>query len=294
MAVEGIDVSTYQATTPSLTGRQFVFARASIGKYLDDRYAMHARNVRAAGKVLGAYHYVRDEIAASDQVATFLSAAVGADLLALDLEGADGGAAGRTVARTMIDRLHALGRQVGLYHSESGYPELGQDWRWVAHWGVAAPGIPWQFHQYRGSPLDLDRFHGDLAQLQAFVAGNKPGGTMAIYQRDERKGTAVLAAGQVAHGRRMGLTDWETVKSVTGPATWHFDHRLVELTKTASMDYALHAADGPLTGLYVNAGATVETYDPAAPVYGPVELAAAKSAGYADAKSKAIAAVQSI
>lgn len=294
MTVEGVDISVYQAETPPLTGRDFVIARASIGQYLDSRYAHHAANVRAAGKVLGAYHYVRDEVPVDTQVAAFLSAARGADLLALDLEGSDGGTAGKAVARSMIAKLQATGRKIGLYHSESGYPELGQDWRWVAHWGVAKPGIAYDFHQYRGSPLDLDRWRGDLAGLHAFVTWAAAGGAMAIYERQDRTGTAVLPSGAKADGQRIGAAGWEKVKVATGPVTMHFDHRLLELTTTTAMDVGLHVTDGPLAGLYVRSSQVTETYNPAAVVPSAGDIAAAKLAGYADAKAKAIAAVQTI
>lgn len=294
MTVEGIDVSVYQATMPSLAGRAFVFCRASIGQYIDSRYAQHAAEVRAAGRVLGAYHYVRKAVPAATQVDVFLAQAKGADLLALDLEGADGDATGKAVARDMIAALQATGRRIGLYHSLSGYPSLGQAWRWVAAWQATPPSIPWEFWQYRGSPLDLDRWHGDLASLQAFVQAAGGQDMPAIYQRDNRTGKAAVGAGAHADGFRLGATGWEKVKTASGPATWHFDFHLAELTQTPQLDHAYHLTDGPLAGLYARGSQVAATLDPVPPVPTPADLEAAKAAGYADAKAKAIAAVQAI
>jgi hypothetical protein len=168
--IEGIDISHWQATTPDLTGRAFVFARATYGTSPDGRYAMHAANVRAAGRVLGAYHFARpittgDSVA--EQVAAFLAAGSGADLFALDRErDGDNGTMTQADARAFIAAVQATGRRIGLYASESAFADLGQDWDWVANWS-REPARHWDFWQYRGSPLDLDRFAGTLADLRA-------------------------------------------------------------------------------------------------------------------------------
>ena len=57
MSVEGIDVSHWQTSTPSLSGLSFLIARASVGNAIDDKYAMHIGNARKAGLITGAYHF---------------------------------------------------------------------------------------------------------------------------------------------------------------------------------------------------------------------------------------------
>lgn len=179
MTVEGIDVSAYQSSTPSLAGLGFVFVRASIGTSPDARYPAHAADVQDHSLVLGGYHFWQAADPAA-QVAAFLGQARGADLLAIDLEGPDSaGATAQGQVRNMIDRLHSAGRLVGLYHSDSGYPDLGQDWSWVARWTATPPTRPWDFWQYQGSPLDRDRWHGDLGSLAALAQGVK-GGTDGV------------------------------------------------------------------------------------------------------------------
>lgn len=173
----GIDVSAHQASTPALAGLSFLFARATYGTARDPMFAAHVARARAAGLVVGAYHFGR-ATNVDDQVTAFLQAVVAAgnvDLLALDLE-ADGGnpAMSSTQARAFLAGVQARGRRIGLYHSTSGYPSLGQDWRWVADYRASSvdaggPPVAWDVWQYRGSPLDLDTFRGSPDELRAFV-----------------------------------------------------------------------------------------------------------------------------
>lgn len=170
MTLNGIDVSHWQATTPPLAGLSFLFAKASDGAGgPDPRYAQHIANARSAGLLVGAYHFaVKGDGAA--QARAFLTAAGKVDFYALDREGNDPMTLAQAAA--FINTVQAAGHKCGLYASESGYPNVGQDWNWVANWS-RVPAIPWTFHQYRGSPLDLDHFNGDMAALRA-LAGIHP------------------------------------------------------------------------------------------------------------------------
>ena len=183
MTLEGCDISSHQSTTPDLSAYSFVFCRATYGSSVDTMYAKHSAAVRAQGAALGAYAFGRSASRApiADQVSVFLATAGKADLLALDLE-ADGAFVGMTNAEAaaFIEAVHATGRGIGLYHSLSGFPSVGQDWNWVASWGRLAPPIPWTFWQFRGSPLDLDAFNGDAAALEALIAEDAPMRTFTI------------------------------------------------------------------------------------------------------------------
>ena len=168
MSVEGIDVSHWQTSTPSLTGLSFLIARASVGNVTDDKYAMHIGNARKAGLITGAYHFAYHG-GIEGQAATFLKAikAVGnIDLCFIDVEGAT--APSQAETRTFIDLVHQAGRKCGLYHSASGFFDAGQDYDWVAKWSPTAPA-KWTFWQYQGSPLDKDRFNGTLVDLAALA-----------------------------------------------------------------------------------------------------------------------------
>jgi len=170
--LKGADISAYQTFTPPMDGLDFVFVRATWSLTGDLRWAQHSADVRAAGKVLGAYHFWYDGSTGASQAAKFLAVAGGADLLALDYEGAAVDVAG---AKAFIAAIHAAGRKCGLYHSQSGFPNFGQDWNWVARWGTLAPTIPWTFWQnadtYLGSGAggDSDRFNGDTTALNSLV-----------------------------------------------------------------------------------------------------------------------------
>jgi hypothetical protein len=171
MNARGIDISYANGTTPVLTGRAFVFVRACYGTRQDTRWDYHTANVRRAGRVLGAYAFGINENGAT-QARAFLAIAHEADFLALDWERESGKPEMTSAqAAAFIDTVQAAGREIGLYHSDSGFPNAGQDWNWVAKWGTTAPTRPWLFWQYRGSPLDLDYFNGDAAALGLAAGG---------------------------------------------------------------------------------------------------------------------------
>lgn len=169
-APRGIDISHWQATTPPLAGLAFVFVKASEGLAPDPAYGRHAAAVTAAGLVLGAYCFARDDVSINGQAAAFVRRATGAEILAVDVEGGHGTDRAQTAALiSSVKSFDPLHRPVGLYVSESAFFEAGQDFDWVAHWRVAAPARHWTFHQYRGAPLDLDRYNGTLTQLHALA-----------------------------------------------------------------------------------------------------------------------------
>jgi hypothetical protein len=172
--LNGIDISKWQPTTPSLAGQSFAFARATYATTVDPKYAMHVANFRKAGLVVGAYHFGVGFVSVPAQVKAFLTASKGADLLILDLERDSTKTMTQAEARAFIKAVQATGKKIGLYHSRSGFPSLGQDYNWIAQWRKEPPtGIPWAFWQWQGSPLDRDKFNGDKAALLE-LAGKTP------------------------------------------------------------------------------------------------------------------------
>lgn len=165
---EGIDISVHNGT-PNLNGLAFVFVRACYGTMKDPKYDQHAKAVRDAGLVLGAYCFGRN-MTPTGQADRLLEIASDADLLCLDWEADEGHAKmTRQQARDFIKRIHPHAPTV-LYASESGYPadQFGADLRWVANWSHK-PTIAWDFWQYWGTTLDRDRYNGTLEQLHALV-----------------------------------------------------------------------------------------------------------------------------
>lgn len=172
MSVTGIDLSEHNEFTPDLAGLSFVICRASIGTRKDYRYDQHAANVRAAGLLLGAYHYNWNSLPIGDQVDAFLAAAGDVDFYFIDVESNEAIPEGFTEAQTaeFIRQVQATGRKCGLYHSQSGWFDAGQDLRWVAKWSSVPPSIPWDFWQNDGAGedgIDNNVWRGTLAELQA-------------------------------------------------------------------------------------------------------------------------------
>lgn len=248
--LKGIDVSKYQTTTPPLDGLDFLFARASYATTLDPKYVTHTVAARKAGLIVGAYHFGVGFKTPAEQAYAFLRAADSADLLALDLEADRTQTMSQVQAREFIRLVHVAGRKIGLYHSRSSFPSLGQDWNWVAHWGVTTPpNIPWAFWQYRGSPLDLDYFNGTRDQLDALAgkatpppAPPKPQEPHLILKANASTPVPTLVdvkkGGQVFHLDGAPLVKWSRDYTVTSLGqSGQYD--LIVVTTSGTRQYAL-------------------------------------------------------
>lgn len=196
----GLDVSKWQIRTPPLKGQAFGFARASYASGVDGRYAQHVRAFRAAGLVVGAYHFGVGGAQASiaSQVAVFASVAKNADILALDLER-------NTRVRKKVDgelvwhqlptmtraegrlfiallRLQLPRKTILLYSSRGTWPgDLGQDANWIADYSAGArvarrplTRLKWAFWQYTSKPWDRNEFNGDLTALRRLAGQVAP------------------------------------------------------------------------------------------------------------------------
>jgi hypothetical protein len=168
MTLLGIDVSHWQTRSDwSADGLSFLIARSSIGTSKDSAYDGHIAKAKAAGLVTGAYHFNYDGVSVATQVKAFLAAAGDVGLLALDVEGSHRFSLAQT--KDFIARVHAAGKRIGLYMSESGFFEAGQDWDWVANWSrePTRHWDIWQFGSYLGE--DGNRFAGTLGELRALA-----------------------------------------------------------------------------------------------------------------------------
>ena len=244
MTLEGIDVSRWQSTTPNLVGKSFLFARATYGTRADAMYATHIANARKAGLLVGAYHFGVGDQPVQSQVSAFLGTAGPVHFFALDLE-SNGGrpSMSQAQAREFIAAVKPTHR-IGLYHSDSGFPDLGQSYNWIAKWSVAPPSRPWAFWQYRGSPLDLDRFNGTLAQLRA-LAGIHPtrfrvaiSGYTPLYSAPggQRVGAVRLATYICSRRKVSGLWWYRILSKADGSHTanagrWFKPNRHTEVTR---------------------------------------------------------------
>lgn len=249
--LDGIDISRWQTRPPDLSGKAFVFARATHGATVDPKYAAHKATVQAAGIVFGAYHFGCGTGTGESQAAAFL-ATIGDDvrLVALDLEwdAHAGRRMGNAEATAFLHAVQATGRRVGLYASAGSYPfYLPADWRWIAKWGQSAPSVEWAFWQYDNGGadgVDNDYFNGTLDQLRS-MAGMKPAVTWgadvlpetravcsaatarsAIRKAGHEPGHTIseadLAAGcraaGIAYGTRVNPVDLQRLLATTGVA----------------------------------------------------------------------------
>ena len=187
VSVTGIDVSRWQATTPPLSGHDFLIARTTIGTQKDERYDQHIANARKAGVVIGAYHFNWSPLSVAAQVKAFLAAAGEVDLYAIDREGNHSHRGysddvytppfTQAQTREFIARVQDQGKEIALYASLSLFFAAGQDWDWVAYWADQPPTRSWDIWQFGPiNGVDGNRFNGSLAQLKAFAG---TGGSMA-------------------------------------------------------------------------------------------------------------------
>ena len=287
---KGIDVSKWQAVTPDLAGLDFLIARASVGLSSDGLYQEHIANARAAGLVVGAYHFAyTGNIAA--QAATFLRAAGNVDYYFIDVEGKSAPTHDETAA--FIDAMHTADKTCGLYHSDSGYFDAGQDYDWVANW-TRQPTRHWDFWQYRGSPLDLDYFNGTVAELRR---ESQMRNFEYVYDADGK----VIAGSLTVHGADhywLRLVDGKLL----GPARDGWAKQAVKVRLTEDITSTPHPGVDRRTGyligdkaaFFLESDVTFTRY-PDRYDEGRVDGEAEGYAeGYDDAKVKAAAAVGAI
>jgi lysozyme len=150
--VRGIDISHHNVVTDWTAVREsgvvFAFIRASHGVKADRKFREHWEGARAAGLIVGAYHYYE----ASDrfwQAWTFIDELEKVDHSGmlppvLDVE------AGKPAAEELGEWLNEVedysGRCPWIYTMPAWWPHPSDVFSrfplWVAHWGVSAPRVP--------------------------------------------------------------------------------------------------------------------------------------------------------
>lgn len=202
----GLDVSYYDGAIDwaavAGAGKRFVIMRATLGEtYADPTYATNHAGARAAGMLVGAYHYAKpssdpnDAVIQADWYANNAALLPGDLVPALDLE--ETGGLGTSdlqawVAAWLGEVSTKLGVRPMIYTSPNFwatamggttmFADGGYSVLWVAHWGITSPTVPggswsgngWTFWQYtsdgavagHSGRTDLDEFNGtDLTPL---------------------------------------------------------------------------------------------------------------------------------
>ncbi len=198
---EGIDISHWQGdidwTQVRAAGKEFAFMKASEDiDFVDTTYGLNRARAKAAGFVIGAYHFAQPDPLPGDAVAEadhFLDTAGIADgdlPPVLDLERTGGLTPGalRNWVTGYLERIRERTGVRGVIYTSPNFwanNMASTDWFatngyrvvWVAHWTTApAPTVPasdwagfgWTFWQYTSSGtvagitgrVDLDRFDG--------------------------------------------------------------------------------------------------------------------------------------
>lgn len=204
--LNGIDVSHLQGTVDwhevAGAGNSFAFLKASQGVgYHDSRFAQNWTAARAAGMIVGAYHFITADDAAS-QAQNYLRAiqgvnggntTLGPGILpaVLDVEAMTGTPQeNAAIVRIWLTAVsQATGTPAMVYTSPGWWDgavapaiPLPGCLFWLAEYGVSAPKLPtgvldWTFWQTSGSgtcpgvstAVDLDTFNGDSDDLQALA-----------------------------------------------------------------------------------------------------------------------------
>jgi lysozyme len=202
--VEGLDVSYYQGkvnwASVKASGRAFAIARISDGGYHDPDFATNWSGMKAAGLIRGAYPFFepsQDPVTQANIVIAAVGKLGNGDLpVTLDVEvtGSESASVINSRIHTWFDHVKAgTGKSPIIYTGKYFWQDnvASNDFvnspLWIAAYGVSCPNIPgpwtnWKFFQYtdKGSVpgiaggVDLDKFNGTLADLEAFANG---GGT---------------------------------------------------------------------------------------------------------------------
>ncbi|MFD0032543.1 GH25 family lysozyme [Streptomyces sp. NPDC127172] len=185
--LNGIDVSGYQPATPDVSGKAFVFIKATEGtSYVNPRRAAQTAVARAAGAVVGFYHFGRPgSVQAQAQYFVDQCDAVDGDVLAIDWEDAGVSCADKDALLKAVKKLRPAhkvvlycGRDFWLNRDKTSYCEDGL---WIADYSHAAgsPAIehPWLFHQHTDHPVDQSVANfPTVAALKAWAKGTPASG----------------------------------------------------------------------------------------------------------------------
>jgi GH25 family lysozyme M1 (1,4-beta-N-acetylmuramidase) len=182
MAILGVDVASYQAVAFPTKGLAFAFVKATEGTgYVNPKHAGQVAHARAAGLVVGHYHFIRpgSGVAQADYFLAKAGIHTG-DILALDWEDGAVGAAERDAFIARV-KSRAPGHKVVLYCNLSfwnGHSQHDGDGLWIAD-PSAPTGKPrvsrWVFHQYSwagGIDRNVANFK-DVAALKVWAGVTK-------------------------------------------------------------------------------------------------------------------------
>ncbi|MFJ4920114.1 glycoside hydrolase family 25 protein [Streptomyces sp. NPDC088725] len=183
MTVKGVDVASYQSTTFSTSGLDFAFVKATEGtSYINPRMTGQASHARAAGLVVGFYHFLRPgDMKAQARYFVEKCASAEGDPLFADWEDTGVSCASKDAFLAEVKRLRGSSHRVGLYCNRTFWlnhdtTSNAGDALWIADYvnaGKPRISADWTFHQYTDNPLDTSV--GKFADRDALRKWTTPG-----------------------------------------------------------------------------------------------------------------------
>lgn len=188
--VKGVDVSKWQQPQDwqafKANGVEFAFIKATEGTTIvDHMYTRHKVGARAAGLLIGAYHFFHPKYDPKAQAQLFASTVGACDLgFVMDWETTNGvpSAADQAAGHQFLQTVEGLTKRVPIIYTSPYFaqslaldPAFAKYPLWVAHYGVKCPLVPqpwakWTFWQYSDKGLDFNLFNGTGADLKKLVA----------------------------------------------------------------------------------------------------------------------------
>lgn len=189
--IYGEDWSSYQSTTPEITGLSFAFVKVTEGTaYVNPKWVAQRDHAKSNGLVWGAYHYPNMHNPVQAEADYFLGQVEWQpeDIAILDWEGYEEGNFGISYidqakykdAWLRYVKSKLPNNPVGLYCNIDYWRYIDStgyfgDFLWISDPSRIAghPGIqgPWMFHQYATGTVDADYCQlGSTEELRAWVS----------------------------------------------------------------------------------------------------------------------------
>ncbi|WP_046225565.1 glycoside hydrolase family 25 protein [Paenibacillus dauci] len=276
---QGIDVSHWQGNINwnqvRAAGKQFVFIKASEGtSYRDDRFISNIQGARAAGMLVGAYHFLnaQNAAAARKEAAHFIDCLKkigGADSLDLppvmdyeDNPGKLGRSQINAVALAFLQEVERLSSCRPIVYTGNAFAaqfdrSLGEYDLWIARYSVTR--VPddctawqqWDFWQYTDAGqvpgiqggVDLNEYQGTISELQTRYAkthNNHQGDEKPMTAEEKKAFTALEATVKAQSDRIASLTD---SRDMLKSSISKMDNRVQQIEHNRSMKIPEWAQD---------------------------------------------------
>jgi hypothetical protein len=275
LTLVGVDVSQYQTSWTPESGISFAFVRATKGNnHKDEAYTRNLAAARAAGLVVGHYHFQDALSPVADQVQWFLanSDIRDGDMIVWDWEVRD---AGHNPILKSADKDYALKTlalakphcQVGLYTGRNYWEVQDEtgffgDFLWMAYYSELPPPHPWTFWQYvdgKNHPTGVDHNKANFttkSELLAWARARIPKEPVVTANIINTGGALLPEINSIAREIESHLrTKGYVLTTIYGTTTWPDHQNLRCLDFMISTSSSLGKAAGDAIAAYIIANA---------------------------------------